>query len=132
MEVEYWLVSFSTYKIKPLSFSHHQNSPDLSFILLYGTQLKEIDCFDKILGLHLTPDLKLSTWSVENGAVKMVRLFYHSKKYLVLNVTLLTFFPWMHIFRHNNAFAGVSESMWVCMNIGVAYMYEYACGCEHR
>ena len=81
-----WLVSFNTSKTKLLSFHHHHNSPDLPTILMDRTQLKEIDCFDKHLGLHFTPNLKQDTYIT--SIPRIVSKFYHSRNYLISNALL--------------------------------------------
>ena len=50
--------------------------------------IKEINCFDKLLGLHLTADLKWDTYItlLAKGTAKLIEQLYFSRMYLIPNV----------------------------------------------
>ena len=79
-----WLVTFNASKTKLLSFHHHRNTPNFPTVRMNGSPLKEASCFDRLLGLKFTPDLRWNTYirSVAKATGKMVGSFYRSKKYL--------------------------------------------------
>ena len=55
-----------------------------------GSRLGEAPCFDKLLGLTFTPDLKWNTYikSVAKVAGKMVGSLYRSRRYLTADAIL--------------------------------------------
>ena len=65
------------------SFHHHRNTPNFPTVHMNGSPLKEASCFDRLLGLKFTPDLRWNTYirSVAKATGKMVGSFYRSKKY---------------------------------------------------
>ena len=88
-----WLVTFNASKTKLVSFHHHRSDPSLSPIHMNGTPLTEAPCFDKLLGLKFTPDLRWNCYirSVAKSAGKMVGSFYRSRKYLTPDAILYLF-----------------------------------------
>ena len=85
-----WLVSFNTSKTKLVSFNHQRNAPDFPLIHMDGSSLSEAPCFDRLLGLEFTPDLRWNTYirSVAKATGKMVGSFYRSRKYLTPSAML--------------------------------------------
>ena len=79
-----WLVTFNASKTKLLSFHHHRNPPNLSPVEMSETTLSESSCFDRLLGLKITPDLKWNEYirEVAKVAGKMVGSLLRSRKYL--------------------------------------------------
>ena len=85
-----WLVTFNASKTKLLSLHHQRSDPHLASIEMNGCLLGEAQCFDKLLGLTITPDLKWNTYikSIAKAAGKMVVSFYRSSRYLTADAIL--------------------------------------------
>ena len=79
-----WLVTFNASKTKLLSFHHHRNPPVLNSVEMSDTILSESPCFDRLLGLKITPDLKWNDYigEVAKTAGMMVGSLSRSRKYL--------------------------------------------------
>ena len=77
-----WLVGFNSLKTK--SFHHRRSEPNLATSLMDNANLSEASCFDKLLGLKFTPNLKWNSYiePVAKETAKMVGYLHLSKKYL--------------------------------------------------
>lgn len=80
-----WLLSFSTSKTKLVSFHHHKADPKPVPILMSDHTLKEAPCFEHLLSLNLTLDLKWNTCihAIAKDTGRMVWYLYCIWKYLI-------------------------------------------------
>ena len=79
-----WFVTFNASKTKLVTFHHKKGSPSFCPIQMDNSVLEEAPCFERFLGLKLTPDLKWNSYilSVAKEAGKMVGSFFRTRKYL--------------------------------------------------
>lgn len=67
-----WLVTFNITKTKLVKF--HNQDPEFSLVMMSSHMLKEAHCFEHLLRLNLTSELKLNSyiWSITKVTGKMV------------------------------------------------------------